>query len=354
MHTLVAFALFFLVGVPGVSCARVPDHFLTGKNDKYPTERYLTGVGQGADLSEAQSKAFASIGAQVSASIEAVLISDEQTVIRSSSDERPREEMLVRVKNSVRQTVRFDPEGLVRIADSYTDSGIVYVFAVLEKAAAAAHYRAQAERLRAQTAQCVERFEQALSEQDLRGAAAAARDVREPSTEIARLLLMSEALVGARTTRAVWEEELAVFEIPSRLRTFRSSLEVQVCVTQKQALGDGELIRAELTNHLAGAGFRVQRCGTPKSPDAAGQFRVEATLDARFVEEPALEGIVFCLPRVALRVSDTANPARQLLAAEIGGTSARAAGRDERIASQAATKKLASQILARLDDLFGE
>ena len=317
-----------------LSCASTPtrpaglpdglrEHFITGRDARYPQDEYITGVGQGSDVSQARLTAFADIGAQIQTRIEGTLVSREQMMTGPGGSATASQ-----VTNEVRQHTTFDHRGLATVADTQVSDGTVHVFAVLDRAALAEPFLRDVERTRALLRRALEDLALAETKMDLRGAGRLAKEVRVRARELASALVMMESITAAPAAGGEWADVAKAAQVDADLRRIRSKASVEICLTPAPDFPEASQLVQAVMDHVASLGVTVLPCGrSNENPGASASFRAEGRISAVFSTETMLEGAVFCRPSVDLRMFDVSSRA-EILSGSLGGDLARAAGRD--------------------------
>ena len=335
-----------------LSCASTPtspaglaDHFLTGRDVRFPQDRYITGVGQGGDVTQARATAFADMGAQIQSKIEGTLESHEQAIAGPGGGAT-----VSLVSNDVRQHTTFDHRGLATVADTEVRDGTVHVFAVLDRAAAAEPFRRDVEKTRASLRHALEDLAVAETKMDLRGAGRLAKEVRSSARELASALVMVESITAAPPAGGEWADIATAAQVDADLRRIRSKASVEVCLTPAPGFPEASQLVQAVMDRISALGVTALPCGRSSGSTT---FRAEGRISAVFSSEALLEGAVFCRPSVDLRMLDLASGA-EILSASLGGDPARAAGRDREAATRAALKKLSVLSVPKLSEALGD
>jgi hypothetical protein len=333
-----------------LSCASAPtrpddlhQHFLTGKSARFPPDQYLTGVGQGGDIGQARLTAFADIGAQIQSKIESTLVSREQMMTGPGGGTA-----VSAVTHDVRQHTTFDHRGLAAVVDTQVKDGTVYVFAVLDRAAAAAPFHREVSRTGTSLRRALADFAAAETRMDLRGAGRLAKEVRKLARELASALVILESTTAVFPTGEHWADVAKAAQIDAELRRLRSKASVEFCLTPAQAFPEASQLVQAMMDHVASLGVVALPCGQSRA-----SFRAEGRIAAVFSTEALLAGAVFCRPSVDLRMLDVSTGA-EILSGSLGGDPARAAGRDREAATRAALKKLSELCAPRLSEALGD
>jgi hypothetical protein len=337
------------IAAPVPQDADVPEALLSGRDPRFPTDRYITGTGQGPTLAEARAHATADIGSQIQAQISSVLTSVESAQVDTASGRDAKSSSISKLHQELRQTTHFEPDGMVTVGNSRADHGIVYVLAVLNRAAAVSRYHAQAHKARQELTSARGIQSHALSEAKLREAARLTVEIRAHATELARALTLEQAVSGRALDPGEWSAVIAATEAQSELRRMAASIEVEVCVQGTADFSEGEHLAATITDQVASHGPTVRLCGRPS--DRPGSMRIEGTVRGTFFHDANLPGVWLCQPSVDLTVSQAG---KVLSRASLGGEPARAAGPDRESAARASLAELARQSAAQLAELFGE
>jgi hypothetical protein len=335
-----------------LSCASTPtsptglrEHFLTGRDVRFPQDRYITGVGQGSDVTQARVTAFADMGAQIQSKIEGTLVSHEQMIAGPGGSAT-----VSRVTNDVRQHTTFDHRGLATVADTEVREGTVYVLAVLDRAAAAEPFRRDVSRARALLRRALEDFAAAAAKMDLRGAGRLAKEVRNSARELAPALVMVESITAAPPAGGEWAYVARAAQIDADLRRIRSQASVEICLTAAPGFPEASQLVQAVIDQISALGVAALPCG---KSSATALFRAEGRISAVFSTEAMLDGAVFCRPSVDLRLLDLRSGA-EILSAGLGGDPARAAGRDREAATRAALKRLSAICAPKLSEALGD
>ena len=335
-----------------VACASAParspdlrEHFLTGRDAQFPPDRYIIGVGQGSDVSQARLTAFADIGAQIQSKIEGTLVSHEQMLSGPAGTTASSQ-----VTNDVRQHTTFDHRGLAAVADTQVKDGSVHVFAVLERAALAEPFRRDGARAWALLRHILDDLAAAEASLDLRGASHLAKEAREPARELASALVMVESIMAAAPAKGQWADVARAAQVDAELRRVRSQASVEVCLTFERVLPEASQLVQAIIDRIASLGLMALPCGQSHQRPS---FRAEGRIFAVFATEAALGGAVFCRPSVDLRLLNLGSGA-EILSASLGGDSVRSAGRDREVATRAALKKLSALCAPRLSEVLGD
>jgi hypothetical protein len=335
-----------------LSCASTPtsptglrEHFLTGRDVRFPQDRYITGVGQGSDVTQARVTAFADMGAQIQSKIEGTLVSHEQMIAGPGGSAT-----VSQVTNDVRQHTTFNHRGLATVADTEVRDGTVYVLAVLDRAAAAEPFRRDVARTRASLLHALEDLAVAETKMDLRGAGRLAKEVRSSARELASALVMVESITAAPPAGGEWADIATAAQVDADLRRIRSKASVEVCLTLAPGFPEASQLVQAVMDQVSSLGVTALPCGRSSGSTT---FRAEGRISAVFSTEALLEGAVFCRPSVDLRMLDSSSGA-EILSASLGGDPARAAGRDREAATRAALKKLSALCAPKLSEALGD
>jgi hypothetical protein len=344
-----------------LSCASAPskpaglrEHFTTGRDVQFPQDRYITGVGQGSDVSQARLTALADIGAQVQTKIEGTLVSREQMMSGPAGSTT-----VSQVTHEVRQHTTFEHRGLATVADTQVTDGTVHVFAVLERAAWAEPLLREVERTHALLRRALEDLALAETKMDLRGAGRLAKEIRARAPELASALVLVESTTAALPARGEWADVARAAQVDADLRRIRSKASVEICLTPAPDFPEGSQLVQTVMDHVAALGVTALPCSRRSSDNASQHtsfhtsFRAEGRVSAVISSEAMLGGAVFCRPSIDLRVLDL-NSGAEILSASLGGDPARAAGRDREAATRAALKKLSAICVPRLSEAFGD
>jgi hypothetical protein len=335
----------------GLACKTVPskpgglsDHFRTGKDARYPQDRYVTGAGQGADAGQARAAAFADIGAQLQARIESTLVAHEQSLTGPDGHTT-----MLTVTSEVRQHTTFEHHGLARVVDTQMEDGVVHAFAVLDRMAMAEPFLRDVTKARALLRRALEDFAAAGKKMDLRSAGRLVPEVGKQERDLATALVLAEATTAALATEDEWALVAKAAQVEAELRRLRAQAVVEICLSPEADFPEASQLAKALIDQVAALGATAVGCG-----QAAGRvtFRAEGQITAVFSTEAALGNAVFCRPSIELRLLDV-NRGAEVLAAALGGDSARAAGRDREVATRAALKKLAAAVTPRLAEALG-
>ena len=333
-----------------ISCAAAPpkptelrEHFLTGRDVQFPQDRYILGVGQGGDVSQARAIAFADMGAQIQSKIEGTLVSHEQVMAGPGGTTT-----VSQVTSDVRQHTTFDHRGLATIADTQVLDGAVHVLAVLDRAAAAEPFRRDVAKTRALLGHALEDFALAEKKLDLRGAGRLAKEVRSRAHELAAALVMVESITAAAPTGGAWADVANAAQVDADLQRIRAKASVEICLAPVRGFPEGSQLVQAVMDHIVSLGVTALPCG-----QSHASFRAEGNISAVFSTEALLGGAVFCRPSVDLRMLDL-NSGAELLSASLGGDPARAAGRDREAATRAALKRLSAICAPRLSEALGD
>lgn len=342
-------AVPLLGAVMCLSCAStstaLPEHFLTGKDVHFPHERYITGVGQGHDVSQARLTALADIGAQIQSKIESTLVSHEQAMSGPGGGGSASH-----VSHDIRQRATFDHRGVATIEDTVVKDDTVHAFAVLDRAAAAACFRRDSARVRDSLRRALVDFGLAQSQLDLRGAARLARQIRPAVGELAAALVMIESISGVAAPADEWADLSKAAQVDADLRGMRGQASVEFCLSPAPDFPEASQLVQALMGQAAARGVAALPCGKAQGK---ATLRVEGSISAVFSTEPMLGDAVFCRPSVDLHVVQVSSGA-EVLSAPLGGDPARAAGRDREAATRSAVKKLAALAAPKLSDVLGE
>jgi hypothetical protein len=335
-----------------LSCASTPaspdglrEHFVTGKDARFPQDQYVTGAGQGGDASQARLTAFADIGAQMQSKIEGTLVSHEQMMSGPGGGAT-----VSQVTNDVRQHTTFDHRGLATVVDTQVRDGTVHVFAVLDRAVLAEPFEREVARTWALLRRALEDFAAAETKMDLRGAGRLAKEVRSRAPELAAALVLFESSTASAPAGGQWADVQKAAQVDADLRRLRAKASVEICLTPAPGFPEASQLVQVLTDRVSSLGVRALPCA---QPGGSASFRLEGRIAAVFSTEAMLEGAVFCRPSVDLRVLDTSSGA-EILSASLGGDAARAAGRDREAATRAALKKLGAISAPKLSEALGD
>jgi hypothetical protein len=335
----------------GLACRTTPakpsglaEHFRTGKDARYPQDRYVTGAGQGQDAGQARAAAFADIGAQLKARIESTLLTREQSLTGPEGHTT-----VLTVRSDIRQHTTFEHHGLAKVVDTQLQDGVVHAFAVLDRMAMAEPFLRDVTRVRALLRRALEDFAAAGRKMDLRSAGRLVPEVGKQERELATALVLAEATTAALALEDEWALVAKAAQVEAELRRLRAQAVVEICLAPAPDFPEGSQLVQALIDQVAALGASAVGCG-----QAAGRitFRAEGQITAVFSTEAALGNAVFCRPSVELRLAHVASGA-EVLAAALGGDSARAAGRDREVATRAALKKLAAAVTPRLAEALG-
>jgi hypothetical protein len=327
------------------SSTGLPEHFLTGKDPRFPNDRYITGVGQGHDVSQARLTALADIGAQIQSKIESTLVSHEEAIAG------PRGGATVsQVSNAVRQRSTFDHRGVATIADTVVKDDVVHVLAVLDRAAAAASFRHDDARVRDSLRRALADFQVALSRLDLRGAARLAKQICPIASELAAALVLIESISGVAAPADEWADLSKAAQVDADLRAMRAQASIEFCLAPAPDFPEASQLVQALMGQTAARGVAALPCGKVKGK---ATLRVEGSISAVFSTEAMLGNAVFCRPAVDLHVVQVSTGA-EVISAPLGGDPARAAGRDREAATRAALKKLTALAAPKLSEVLGE
>ena len=335
-----------------LSCASAPtrpdglrEHFITGKDIRYPQDQYITGVGQGSDVRQARLTAFADIGAQMQTRIEGTLVSREQMMTGPAGSTT-----VSQVTNEVRQHTTFDHRGLASVADTQIVGGSVHVFAVLDRAALAEPFVREVERTRVLLRRALEDLALAETKLDLRGAGRLTKESRARARELASALVMMESVTASPNEGNEWVDVAKAAQVDADLRRIRSKASIEICLNPAPDFPEASQLVQAIMDHVASLGVTALPCG---QAGARPSFRAEGRISAVFSTEAMLGGAVFCRPSVALRMLDLTSGA-EILSASLGGDPARAAGRDREAATRSALKKLSTLCAPRLSEALGD
>jgi hypothetical protein len=323
----------------------LPDHFLTGKDARFPQDRYIAGVGQGYDVSQARMTAFADIAAQIQSKIESTLVSHEHAMVGPSGGTA-----VSQVSHEVRQRATFDHRGLATVADTVVKDGTVHVFAVLDRAAAAASFRRDGARVRDSLRRALADFAMAQAQMDLGAAARLARQVRPLVGEMAAALVMIESISGVAAPAGEWADLSKAAQLDADLRGMRAKSSVEFCLSPAPDFPEASQLVQAMMGHVSALGVAALPCGKAQGKAI---LRVEGSISAVFSTESMLGNAVFCRPSVDLHVVHIGSGA-EVLSAPLGGDPARAAGRDREAATRSALKKLAAIAAPKLSEAVGE
>jgi len=337
------------IAAPVPQDAPVPEALLSGRDPRFPTDRYITGTGQGLTLAEARAHATADIGSQIQAQISSVLTSVESAQVDAASGRDAKSSSISKLHQELRQTTHFEPDGMVTVGNSRAVHDVVYVLAVLDRAAAVSRYHAQAQKARQELTSARDIQSHALSEAKLREAARLTIEIRAHVADLAHALTLEQAVSGRALDPGAWSAVIAAAEAQSELRRMAASIEVEVCVQGTAEFSEGEHLAATITDQVASHGPTVRLCGRPS--DRPGSMRIEGTVRGTFFHDANLPGVWLCQPSVDLTVSQAG---KVLSRASLGGEPARAAGPDRESAARASLAELARQSAAQLAELFGE
>ncbi len=303
----------------------LPDAFHTGRDPRFPPDRYLVGVGEGPSLEAARRQATASIAAQLQASLRST-----DLFFATSNGSGGGEELL---QQDIRVESRFDRPEWIRLVDARIQGGRVHVLSVLDRVQAAALLEAEQEMRR--TALRL-RLEAAAEAADLRGRS----DVLDEAGRIARTLLPAEATLAAlRGSPGLPPPELQlVAHARQGLERERRAVAVRVCVEPAVATGLASDLASRFGAILAGAGVQVAAC----EADAAGwtlRGRLVAEVSATRPQPGAFDR--YCTVRLDFRLD---GPRGLLHGGSAGGRPNRTGGHDFHDACQTSAAAVARQL----------
>ena len=339
-----------------LSCASVPtksaglpdglrEHFLTGRDIHFAQDMYITGAGQGADVSQARATAFADIGAQLQSKIEGTLVSHEQMITGPGG-----RTTVSQVTHDVRQHTTFDHRGLAIVVDTQVMDSTVHVLAVLDREAAAAPFRRDLTKARILLRRALEDLALAETKMDLRAAGRIAKDVRSAARELASALVMVESMTAVLPAGGEWADVAKAAQVDSDLQRIRAKASVEICLTPAEEFPEASQLVQAMIDHISSLGVTALRCGQSRG---TASFRAVGHISAVFSTEAMLGNAVFCRPSIDLRMLDLGSGA-EILSASLGGDPARAAGRDREAATRAALKRLSAICAPRLSEALGD
>jgi hypothetical protein len=325
------------------------EHFITGRDVQFPQDRYIIGVGQGNDVSQARLTALADMGAQVQTKIEGTLVSREQMMSGPAGSTA-----VSQVTHEVRQHTTFEHRGLATVADTQVTDGTVHIFAVLERAAWAEPLLREVERTHALLRRALEDLALAETKMDLRGVGRLAKEIRARAPELASALVLVESMTAAQAARSEWSDVARAAQVDADLRRIRAKASVEICLTPAPDFPEGSQLVQTVMDHVAALGVTALPCRrSGENADRHTSFRAEGRVSAVISSEAMLGGAVFCRPSIDLRLLDF-NSGAEILSASLGGDPARAAGRDREAATRAALKKLSAICAPRLSEALGD
>ena len=327
----------------------VPQEYRTGKHSAYATNDFIVGVGSGHTLQEATAIATADIGSQIDTEISSVLTSIENEQVETGTGRDPRSRSFSRLRQELRQTTHFSPEGLVSVPERTEVDGIVYVIAVLDRANAVARFQSETDRARQAMTAARSAQRSAVDQANLREAARMADEIKKHAVALARALTMQQAVSGKTLGPGAWAEVIAVGDADADMRRLAATVEVELCVQTARDFSEGEHLAALLTDQVASRGPTVRLCGS--LPGRGRSIRLDGKVRATFVRDDRMPDVWICQPYLDLTISQGG---RVLSRASLGGESARAGGPDRESAARAALGELSQQSTAKLNNLFGE
>ena len=327
----------------------VPQEFRTGMHPEYPTDRFIVGVGSGYNLQEASAMATAHIGSQIQTEISSVLTSIEGEQIETATGHDARSLSFTRLRQDLRQTTHFEPDGMVSVPERTEVDGIVYVLAVLDRANAAARYQSEADKARQAMSATRTTQRAAVDQANLREAARLADEIKKHAVALARALTLQQAVSGRTLGPDAWAEVIAAGDAEANMRRLAATVKVELCVQTAKDFPEGEHLAALLTDQVANRGPTVRLCGSLAGRGRS--IRIDGKVRATFVRDDRLPDVWICQPYLDITISQGG---RVLSRASLGGELARAGGPDRESASRAALGELSQQSTTKLNDLFGE
>lgn len=318
-----------LVLLAGCATAALPAAFRTGRDPRFPPERFLVGVGEGPTLEIARRRAVASIAAQVEASVRAT--EHIAAVAGTGADESEH------LRQDIRVVSRFDRVAWIRLADAAAEDGRVHALCVLDRAAARALLREEVDEAERALGAALDRAEAGAS---LRERTAALVDARRLARDLATRRALHAAIAGAPAGPAPTLDRLAALE--RGLHEARRAEALRICVEPAVSLGVASDVAARFGAILAGTGVRTLPC------DAAAEARV---LHGRVIATPSAARPQpgshrrFCAVRLDYRVEGAAG---LLAGGSLGGPGDRAGGEDFHQACQASASSVARALAVDL------
>ena len=236
-----------------------PD-WIDGSAAAYPKDRYLIGVGEGADLDAAGDRARAEIARIFEVRIEDAVLDRSETVTVTENARR-RSSIVERIAVETRTTTQAALEG-VEIAEIWKDTTAqrVYALAVLDARRAHRRLLERAAEREAEVAGLLESAEAARGVlTEARARVGAARGSRE------RDALLARARVVGPVDPATLERGPATAALERALAAALARTDFAVRARETDASGGGELpgLRDALAARLARMGFRAADAGSP-------------------------------------------------------------------------------------------
>lgn len=325
-----------------------PDWTRTGMDRRYPQSAYLTAVGAGTSRMIAQSSAFGQLAAQVRVKVEGTLTTEQRALTRSAGG-RSATVAVEEAKDRIVARTNLDMKGLAKVADAVTTlDGRVSALAIIELAAARAHYQAEYDREKRRLGPISRDADAAMAlpaadGTKLRRIAEANAELRALSAKLFDVATLQRAFGGQLPLqeRAIAAKQT---ELEDALRRLRAATPVRVCV-RGDADARGMVEKATL-DHLAARSMRASAgCGS-----GAGLL---LQLDARSAcdADPRLANVTFCRITAQTRMTDAAGAT--VLSDTIGGETTRFGAKLRGESLRGAVVAWTELLSARLDTLVG-
>lgn len=307
-------------------CASLPEVYQTGRDDRFPPDRYVIGVGQGPTIERARQRAIAAIAAQLEASIEAL-----DALHAADGSDGYHETIL----QEIRIRTRFDRPDWIQLVDAVESKGVVHALCVLDKVQSAALLEAEAmahrTALRAQLEQARAAPSLAPRSQAIARARPLARTLLDATTRLA--MLRGRPVQPPSEIRSLAALELA-------LQQERQETSIEICVDGLPArIREAQSTVAHFPSLLAGAGVRAVPCGTPAIHRLTGRLHAEPW-SAR---PQAGSHARFCTVRLDWALLDV-DEERLEGGGTIGGPQNRGGGPDLLQACHASARRLAAEL----------
>lgn len=320
------------------ACATSPDplpsRFRTGVDPRYPPERYVVAVAEGATREEARQRAVAAIALQLRASVQAT--ERLRATLRSDDTGASWDE---RLDQEIRVESRFDRPEWVEIVDAVHRDGRVHVLAVVERRRSAALLE---EELIERREAIRHRIELAESAPDLRSRS---RLLAEAG-RLVQQLLPDEAILAALEGRGSIrrEEAAALARARRRLEEARRATRLRICVAPALEHGPARDVAARFAEVLAGAGVAALACDAEGGEWVlSGRLVAETTAPARPTPGAWQR---FCTARLDYRLATVEGAL--LVGGSQGGVRTRAGGHDFHDACLASASRLAQGLAVEL------
>lgn len=254
-----------------------PAPFATGIDPRWPSERFVVGVGEGAGLEAARRQAVTAIASQLRASLRASEVIEARAAI-GETDGKSRSRSTESVSQDIRVDVRFDRLQWIRFVDSHVEKDRVHVLAVLDR-------REVSELLLSEIGSHRNHLRLSLDDLEDQGNLKRLKDGLEALRPTREDLLAAQQLLSAVERRPASQppELLRLEELDRKLARIQSSVTVRVCVDSPL----GEKLAGRFAATLGDEGLRTVSC----DEEAAGNVvRLQGELRARSWSVPPQPG----------------------------------------------------------------